>query len=68
MNIDQSINQLLLDEIANESDEVTKRICRLTVELAQEASSKGVPNIAEYVSRILDSKLNKIFKDLSHEN
>ncbi|MBY0358213.1 MAG: hypothetical protein K2W82_09455 [Candidatus Obscuribacterales bacterium] len=61
MNVD--INQLLFEELQKEPDELSKAICKLTIELAQDATNKGITNIADHVSNVLDQKLTRIFRE-----
>lgn len=64
--MDSKINTLLFQELEKEEDEITRRICILAVSEAQEATNRvGITNIAEHVSKVLDTKLNPILKDLN---
>lgn len=63
MNVNININQLLSEELEKEPDELSKTICKLAIELAQNASDAGRTNIAEHVSNVLDQRLNRIFRE-----
>lgn len=59
-----NINQLLFEELEKEPDELSRKICKLAIELTQDAiNNRGIVNVADHVSTILDQRLNKIFKE-----
>lgn len=58
-----NINKLLFEELEKEPDQLSKTICKLAIEQAQDASNKGITNIADHVSNVLDQKLTRIFRE-----
>jgi hypothetical protein len=64
MSIDFKINELLDKEFETIDDEIVRKICRLSVNFAQNGSNKGVHDVPKFVSDCLDSQLTSIFREM----